>query len=72
VLQYAVALLGIAVVAEALGLGGIPAPAVQAENTLLIVLLVVLIAVVLAKFVRRHGLPDLDNKGGNQNDEYGI
>jgi len=58
--QNAVALFGIAVIAEALGFGGIPAPAVATENILLIVLLVVLIAVVLAKFVRRRGLPDLE------------
>jgi uncharacterized membrane protein YtjA (UPF0391 family) len=58
--QYAVALLGIAVIAEALGLGGIPALAVRTENILLIVLLVALIAKVLAKFVRRRGLTDLE------------
>ena len=58
--QYAAALLGIAVIAEALGLGGIPAPAIETANILLVVLLVILIARILAKFVRRRGLPDLE------------
>lgn len=50
---YAVALLGIAVLAEMLGLGGIPAPAVETENILFIVLLFTFIAMVVRRFGRR-------------------
>lgn len=42
------------------GPGGIPAPALRMENILFAVLLVILIAKVPAKFVRRRGLPDLE------------
>ena len=48
--QYAVALLGIAITAEALGLGGIPAKAVETENILFIVLLLALIGIVVKRF----------------------
>lgn len=50
---YVVALFGIAVIAEVLGLGGIPAQAVEIENILFIVLLLTLIGAVLRKFTRR-------------------
>lgn len=50
---YAVALFGIAVIAEALGLGGIPAKAVEIENILFIVLLLTLIVTAFKRFVRR-------------------
>jgi uncharacterized membrane protein YtjA (UPF0391 family) len=61
--QYAALLFGIAVIAEVVGLGGIPAQAVAAENILFIVLLLVLIGIVLRRFVRRHGLPDPEYNG---------
>ena len=43
---YAAGLFGIAVIAEALGLGGIPAKAVETENILFIVLLLAFIGFV--------------------------
>lgn len=55
--QYAAVLFGIAVIAEILGLGGIPAKAVETENLLFIVLLLAFIVKVLGSFVRRRGLP---------------
>ena len=60
---YAAMLLGIAVIAEAVGLGGVPAPAVEIENVLFIVLLLVLIVRVLGRFVRRHEMPDSEYSG---------
>ena len=53
VIYYAAALFCIAVTAEALGLGGIPAHALALENILFIVLLLTFIAVVCKKFARR-------------------
>jgi uncharacterized membrane protein YtjA (UPF0391 family) len=53
VLHYAAALFGIAVIAEVLGLGGIPAQAVDTENILFIVLLLSFIGMVLRRFGRR-------------------
>ena len=50
---YAAALFGIAVTAEALGLGGIPAHAAGIEYILFIVLLLAFIAMVCKRFVRR-------------------
>jgi uncharacterized membrane protein YtjA (UPF0391 family) len=61
--RYAAVLLGIAVIAEAVGLGGVPAPAVEIENVLFIVLLLVLIARMLGRFARRPGLPDSEYNG---------
>lgn len=52
-IYYAAALFCIAVTAEALGLGGIPAHALALENILFIVLLLTFIAVVCKKFARR-------------------
>ena len=49
----AIALLGIAVLAEALGLGGIPAQAMETENLVFIVLLFTLIAMTVRRFGRR-------------------
>jgi uncharacterized membrane protein YtjA (UPF0391 family) len=50
---YAAALFGIAVTAEALGLGGIPAQAVEVENILFILFLLTFIGMVLRRFGRR-------------------
>ena len=50
---YAAAFFGIAVAAEALGLGGIPAKAVETENLLFILLLVTFIVTVLRRYSRR-------------------
>jgi uncharacterized membrane protein YtjA (UPF0391 family) len=50
---YAAALFAIAAIAEVLGLGGIPAKAVETENTLFVVLLLTFILIVLRRFVRR-------------------
>ena len=50
---YAAALFTIAITAEALGLGGIPAQAVEFENMLFIVLLLTFIGVVLRRYGRR-------------------
>ncbi len=50
---YAAALFSIVVIAEVLGLGGIPAKEVQIENILFTVLLFALIVMVLGRSVRR-------------------
>ena len=50
---YAAALLGIAGIAEVLGLGGIPAAAVETENFLFVMLLLAFIAVAVRSFVKR-------------------
>lgn len=50
---YAAGLLGIAVLAEALGLGGVPAQAVELENMLFTLLLITLIVTVLRRFMQR-------------------
>jgi uncharacterized membrane protein YtjA (UPF0391 family) len=50
---YAAALVGIAVIAEVLGLGGIPAKAVEIQNILLIALLIAFIVTALKRFLRR-------------------
>ena len=50
---YAAALFGIVVISEILGLGGIPAKAVEIENILFIVLLLTFIVTVFKGFVRR-------------------
>jgi uncharacterized membrane protein YtjA (UPF0391 family) len=50
---YAVAIFGIALVAEAVGLGGVPAQAVEIENILFVVLLVILIATLLRRAAQR-------------------
>ena len=50
---YAAALLGIAVIAEAVGLGGAPAQAVAIENILFIVLLLAFAVTAFKGFVRR-------------------
>jgi uncharacterized membrane protein YtjA (UPF0391 family) len=50
---YAVAIFGIALVAEAVGLGGLPAQAVEIENILFVVLLITLIAALLRRAVKR-------------------
>lgn len=52
-LYYAAALLGIVVIAEVVGLGGIPEKAVEIENIVFIVLLLTLIATAFKRFVRR-------------------
>jgi uncharacterized membrane protein YtjA (UPF0391 family) len=51
--NYATAFLSIAVTAEAVGLGGIPAQAVEIENIVFIVLLLAFIAVAVRKFMRK-------------------
>ena len=50
---YAAAIVAIAVIAEALGLGGVPAPAVEIENVLFIALILAFTAMALRKSVRR-------------------
>lgn len=50
---YAVAIFGIALVAEAVGLGGVPAQAVEIENILFVVLLIALIAALLRRAAQR-------------------
>jgi len=50
---YAAALFGLAIIAEVLGLGGIPAKAAEIENILFIVLLLTLIVTAFRTFVRR-------------------
>jgi uncharacterized membrane protein YtjA (UPF0391 family) len=49
---YAAGLFGIAVIAEVLGLGGIPAKALETENVLFIVLLLAFIGLLLRRFGR--------------------
>jgi uncharacterized membrane protein YtjA (UPF0391 family) len=49
---YAAALFGIVVIAEALGLGGIPAKEVEIENILFIVLLLTCIVTAFRRFIR--------------------
>jgi len=51
-MYYAAALFGIAVIAEVLGLGGIPAKAVENQNILFIVLLIAFVAVILKRSAR--------------------
>jgi uncharacterized membrane protein YtjA (UPF0391 family) len=53
VLYYAAAFFSIAVIAEVLGLGGIPAKAVEIENILFIALLLTFIVTACRRFVRR-------------------
>ena len=48
---YAIAFFGLAVIAEVLGLGGIPAQAVELENILFIVLFLTLIAMTFKKSI---------------------
>lgn len=50
---YAAAIFAIAVTAEAVGLGGVPAPAVTLENSVFVLLLLAFVAVVLKSFARR-------------------
>jgi len=50
---YAAAFFGIAIAAEVLGLGGIPARSVETENLLFILLLVTFIVTVLRRFAQR-------------------
>jgi hypothetical protein len=50
---YAVIVVGLAVVAELAGLGGIPAKAMDFENALFIVLLLAFAGAALRRFVRR-------------------
>ena len=50
---YAVVLIGIAVIAEVVGLGGTPAKVVAIENILFIVLLLTFIVTAVGRFVRR-------------------
>ena len=50
--SYATAFLSIAVTAEVLGLGGIPAQAVVYENILFVVLLLAFIAIAVRRFMR--------------------
>jgi uncharacterized membrane protein YtjA (UPF0391 family) len=50
---YAVAIVGIAIVAEVIGLGGVPAPAVEIENILFVVLLLTFIATLLRRAAQR-------------------
>ena len=50
---YAIAFFGVAVIAEVLGLGGIPAKAVEVENILFIVLFLTLIVLTFKRCVRR-------------------
>lgn len=50
---YAVAIVGIAVLAEAAGLGGIPAPDVEIENMLFAGLLLAFIAMMLSRAAKR-------------------
>ena len=49
---YPAALIGIVVIAEVLGLGGIPAQSVVVENILFMVLLIALIATAFRKYHR--------------------
>jgi uncharacterized membrane protein YtjA (UPF0391 family) len=49
---YAAALFGIVVIAEALGLGGIPAQAVEIENILFIVLLAAFVVMAFKQIMR--------------------
>ena len=49
---YAVAMFAIAVVAEAVGLGGVPRAAITPENILFIVLVLIFAGSALARFVR--------------------
>lgn len=53
--RYAVALLGMVVTAQALGLGGIPARDMQVECLVFAFLLLTLIAIVCKKFARHQG-----------------
>lgn len=50
---YAAVLIGIAGIAEVVGLGGAPAKAVEIENILFIVLLLAFVVTVFRGFVRR-------------------
>ena len=50
---YAAVLIGIAVIAEIVGLGGTPAQAVGLENILFIVLLLTFVVTAFKRFVRR-------------------
>jgi uncharacterized membrane protein YtjA (UPF0391 family) len=50
---YAVAFLALAAVAEALGLGGVPARSLQIANTLFTVLLLGYIVLEFRRFIRR-------------------
>lgn len=50
---YATAFLSIAVIAEALGFGGIPVKAMETENLLLVALLLAFMVTALGRFVRR-------------------
>ena len=50
---YAAAIVGIALIAETLGLGGIPAQGVEIENVLFVVLLLTFIVTALRRSVRR-------------------
>jgi uncharacterized membrane protein YtjA (UPF0391 family) len=50
---YAAALFGIAVIAELLGLGGIPAKAVAVENSLFVVLFLTFIVTAFKRFLAR-------------------
>jgi uncharacterized membrane protein YtjA (UPF0391 family) len=49
---YAAAVIGIAVIAEVVGLGGTPAQAIEIENILFIVLLLTFIAMAVRRFAR--------------------
>lgn len=51
--SYAAVLIGIAVIAEVIGLGGTPAQAVEIENILFLVLLLTFVVMVFRRFVRR-------------------
>jgi len=50
---YAAVLIGIAVIAEVVGLGGTPAPAVGFANILFIVSLITFVATAVGRLVRR-------------------
>ena len=50
---YAAAIFALALIAEAVGLGGVPAPAVTLENTLFVVLVLAALAIALKRFTRR-------------------
>jgi len=50
---YAAALFAMVVIAEALGLGGIPAPSVAIENGLFIALLAALVVMAVRQITRR-------------------
>jgi uncharacterized membrane protein YtjA (UPF0391 family) len=52
-LYYAAALLLIAITAEAVGLGGIPAREVEFENILFVVLLLTFVVMICKRFARR-------------------